>query len=88
MLNSGRKSWKKWLHDIKICSFSVFCHIQILLKWWCYKMVYKSKSTTFDNQNFLKRSNENNNFKHKKFKKRTEENKVVHSIDNLPFFCV
>ena len=48
-------------------------------------MVYKSKSTNFDNQNFLKRSNENNNFKHKKFKKRT---KVVHSIDNLPFFCV
>ena len=28
-------------------------------------MVYKSKSTTFDNQNFLKRSNENNNFKQK-----------------------
>ena len=51
-------------------------------------MVYKSKSTTFDNQNFLERSNENNNFKHKKFKKRTEENKVVHSINNLPFSCV
>ena len=51
-------------------------------------MVHKSKSTNFDNQNFLKRSNENNNFKHKKFKKRTEENKVVHSINNLPFSCV
>lgn len=51
-------------------------------------MVYKSKSTTFDNQNFLKRSEENNNFKLKKFKKRTGENKVVHSINNLPFSCV